>query len=64
MFFFMFDYPPRLEEEVAVVLHVSLQVELVHETAGSLHSLLLQLAILRGSIETPSRAFLLSTWKR
>jgi hypothetical protein len=38
--------PFVLEEEVAVVLDVSLLVELVHEAAGSLKSLLLQLCLL------------------
>ena len=35
-----------LEEQVAVVLDVGLEVELVHETAGSLHGLLLELSLL------------------
>ena len=40
-----------LEEQVAVVLDVSLQVELVHETTGSLHGLLLKLLSLLLGIE-------------
>ena len=49
----------RLEEEVAVVYHVSLQVKLVHETAGSLHSHLAQLLSLLLLVELSTLALLL-----
>ena len=43
-----------LEEQVAIVNYVSLQIEFIHETAGSLHSLLLQLSLLLFGIKLSS----------
>ena len=48
-----------LEEQVAVVLDSCLQVELVHETACSLHGHLLELCLLLLGIHFGSLAFLL-----
>jgi hypothetical protein len=36
--FFIWIILSLLEEQIAVVYHVSLQVKLIHETAGGLHS--------------------------
>ena len=51
--------PRVLEEEVAVVLNFSLLVELVHEAASSLQSLLLQLSLLLLGIELATLTLLL-----